>query len=336
MAVEVLQLLEEEREEVVLRIVVTGGAGFLGSHLVDRLIIDKHDVLVIDNLTTGRNKYLSSAMRCSGLPGRGTLHTVYCNIRTGRAYRAGNKFNPDRIYNLASPADPPDYKQRQINTLLTGSEGVHNMLHLAEVHGARFLQASTSEVYGNPMVNPQSETYNGNVDPVGPRSCYDESKRFAEALCTAYGVERGVEIRIARIFNTYGPRLDDGRMIPQFIRAAFDGRPIPVHAPGTQTRSLCYVSDMVEGLVRLMESDCEGPVNLGSQNERTVLEIAKEIAESGFFTGSEIEMMPNPCPQDPAVRCPDTFRARIELDWTPQVYWLEGIRRTIEWFKENW
>jgi dTDP-glucose 4,6-dehydratase len=309
-----------------MNVIVTGAAGFLGSHLVDRLLTDGHAVIGLDNLCTGdvaNLKHLRNHERfafhevdiCDGFEPRGAV---------------------DRIYNLASPASPADYHRMGLETLAVGSRGAGAMLDLATAAGARFLQASTSECYGDPLVHPQTEDYYGNVNPVGPRSVYDESKRFAEALTTAWHRYRGTDVRIARIFNTYGPRmrLDDGRVLPTFVAQALRGEPLTVFGDGSQTRSFCYVSDQVEGLVRLMESDAgPGPVNLGNPEEVTVLEFAREILA---LTGSESQVQFRELPQDdPLRRRPDISLAGRLLGWEPKVSRHEGLRRTLDHFRQT-
>jgi dTDP-glucose 4,6-dehydratase len=307
-----------------MNILVTGAAGFLGSHLVDRLLADGHVVVGLDNLCTGT---LANLQHLEGHE-RFSFHNV--DICDG--------FEPtvplDRIYNLASPASPADYHRLGLETLAVGSRGMQAMLDLARATGARLLQASTSECYGDPLVHPQTEDYFGNVNPVGPRSVYDESKRFAEALVTAYHRYHKTDVRIARIFNTYGPRmrLDDGRVLPSFVAQALCGEPLTVFGDGSQTRSFCYVSDLVDGLVRLMETDAGPyPVNLGNPEEVTVLEFAQEIME---LTGSTSKLEYRELPQDdPHRRRPDISRARRLLGWEPTVPRREGLRLTLEYFK---
>jgi len=309
-----------------MHIVVTGAAGFVGSHLVDRLLADGHTVVGLDNLSTGNPKNLE---HLKGNPGF-TFHQA--DICEG--FRLDGPL--DRLYNLASPASPIDYHKLGIETLDVGSRGVRAMLELALSHGARLLQASTSECYGDPLVHPQTESYYGNVNPVGPRSVYDESKRFAEALVTAYHRYRKLDVRIARIFNTYGPRmrLDDGRVLPAFVGQALRGEPLTVFGDGSQTRSFCYVSDLVAGLVALMESGAgPGPVNLGNPDEIAIIDFAREILA---LTGSASRIEHRDLPKDdPKLRCPDIARAREVLGWRPRVPRSEGLKRTLDYFMSS-
>ena len=307
-----------------MRILVTGAAGFLGSHLVDRLLADGHTVVGLDNLSTGSMKNLD---HLSGEK-RFTFHEVdIC-----RGYRLRGSL--DRLYNLASPASPIHYHRLGIETLDVGSQGVRAMCELALAKGARFLQSSTSECYGDPEVHPQPESYYGHVNPVGPRSVYDESKRFAEALITAYHRYRKLDVRLARIFNTYGPRmaLDDGRVLPAFVGQALRGEPLTVFGDGSQTRSFCYVSDLIEGFVRLMECETAGagPVNLGNPEEIAVIDFAREIIE---MTRSKSTIEHRELPKDdPKLRCPDITRARTLLGWEPRVQRKEGLQKTLNYF----
>ncbi|MCX7865843.1 MAG: SDR family oxidoreductase [Limisphaera sp.] len=305
--------------------VVTGAAGFLGSHLTDYLLAQGHRVIGIDNLITG------SVANIEHLAGEPRFRFI-CQDVTEYLFLAGPV---DYVWHFASPASPADYMNYPIQTLKVGSLGTHKALGLARHKGARFLLASTSEVYGDPEVHPQSEDYWGHVNPVGPRGCYDESKRFAEALTMAYQREHGLETRIVRIFNTYGPRmrLNDGRVVPNFITQALQGRPLTVFGDGSQTRSFCYVSDLIEGVYRLMLSDYGLPVNVGNPTELTVLEFAREILR---LTGSKSRIVFKPLPQDdPRQRRPDITRARQLLDWSPRVPLEEGLRRTIEDFRKR-
>ncbi len=312
-----------------MRILITGGAGFIGSHLCDRLLADGHEVIAMDNLSTG------SVDNIAHLAGHERFHFIKHNV-THYIYIAGPL---DAVLHLASLPSPVDYLNFPIQTLKVGALGTHNALGVALAKSARFLLASTSEVYGDPLVHPQPETYWGNVNPVGPRGVYDESKRFAEALTMAYHRHHGVETRIARIFNTYGPRmrLDDGRVVPNFICQALRGEPLTVYDAGFRTRSFCYVDDLVEGMVRLLFSDEAEPVNLGNPAEMTILEFAHKTLE---VTGSRSEILSvRPTDQrtqdDPKVRCPDITRAHQVLGWQPTVPLEEGLRRTAEYFRQR-
>ena len=308
-----------------MRIVVSGAAGFIGSHLCDRLVEEGHEVIALDNLLTGSRANLA---HLEGRPGfRFLLHDVCRPLELDSPV--------DAVLHLASPASPKDYLEHPIETLDAGSRGTREMLELARRSKALFLLASTSECYGDPEVHPQPETYWGHVNPVGPRSCYDEAKRFAEALTMAYHRAYGVRTRIARIFNTYGPRmkLEDGRVVPAFLDQALRGAPLTVYGDGSQTRSFCYVSDLIEGLRRLMDCDDPGPVNLGNPQEITVLEFARRILE---LTGSQSGIEFRPLPQDdPKRRRPDISKARRLLGWEPRVSLEEGLRLTIAWFRER-
>src|SRR6185295_2582798 len=306
-----------------MRILVTGGAGFLGSHLCEALLQRGDEVVCMDNLLTGSERNiqpLRSHPRFSFV-----RHDVTHHIDVGGALGG--------ILHFASPASPLDYLEHPIHTLKVGSLGTHNALGLAKDKKARILLASTSEVYGDPLVSPQKETYWGNVNPVGPRGVYDEAKRFAEAMTMAYHREHAVKARIVRIFNTYGPRMrpNDGRAIPNFINQALDGAPITIYGKGTQTRSFCYVDDEVEGLVRLLKSGYAGPVNIGNPVEYTLLELAREIVR---LTGSKSKLVYKPLPvDDPKVRRPDITLAKKLLKWTPKVGLEEGLIKTIAYFR---
>lgn len=308
-----------------MRIMVAGGAGFLGSHLCDRLLKDGHQVVAVDNLVTGSRDNIAHLDECQDF---GFLEQDVI-----RPFRFDGPL--DFILDLASPASPVDFARIPLEILLVGSYGVHNLLELAREKGAGFLLASTSEVYGDPQVHPQPEDYWGNVNPVGPRSVYDESKRYAEALTMAYQRYRGVDTRIVRIFNTYGPRmrLDDGRVVPALIDQALHGRPLTVFGDGSQTRSFCYVSDLVEGIRLSMVSREHRPVNLGNPGEMSILEFAWHIKK---HTGSQssIEHLPLP-DDDPKVRRPDISRAREFLGWEPRVGFEDGIKKTIDWFRNR-
>ena len=303
--------------------VVTGGAGFLGSHLVDLLLSKSHKVVVIDNLITG------SISNLDHLAGNTDLRFIQQDV-TEFLFLDGPV---DYIWHFASPASPIDYLEIPIQTLKVGSLGTHKALGLAREKGARFLLTSTSEIYGDPLVHPQTEEYWGNVNTIGPRGCYDESKRFAEAITMAYHRQHKIETRIVRIFNTYGPRmrLNDGRVVPAFVGQALRGEPLTIYGDGGQTRSFCYVSDLIEGIYRLMMSDCSLPVNIGNPHEMTVAEFAKEIIKA---TGAKSKLVYKPLPQDdPKQRRPDITRAKKILDWEPVVPLSEGIARTIEYFR---
>lgn len=304
---------------------VAGAAGFIGSHLCERLLEEGHAVTGLDNYLTGK------AVNLGNLLGRRGFELVEHDITQPLP-----ELPPaDVVMNLASPASPRDYMAFPVETLRTGSEGTRHLLEFAQRHGARFLLASTSECYGDPLEHPQRETYWGHVNPVGPRSCYDEAKRYAEALTMAFHRARGVRTNIARIFNTFGPRmkLDDGRVVPAFLSQALRGEPITVFGDGTQTRSFCYVSDLVDGLVRLSESDERMPVNLGNPLEMTMLEFAERIKA---LTGSKSEIVFLPLPEDdPQRRRPDIGKARAVLGWEPKVTLEDGLQRTVEYFSRE-
>lgn len=305
------------------RVVVTGGAGFLGSHLCTALVARGAEVVCLDNFLTGTPANVGHLM------GEPRFRLVRCDV-TDFIHVPGPV---DLVLHLASPASPVDYLQLQIHTLKVGSIGTGHALGLAKDKGARFVLASTSEVYGDPREHPQSEDYWGHVNPIGPRGVYDEAKRYAEALTTAYRATHGVDTAIARIFNTYGPRMrpHDGRAIPTFVRQALAGEPVTVSGDGSQTRSVCYVDDLVRGVLALADSDVPGPVNLGNPSERTVLRIAQDVIAACGST-SPVELVPRP-EDDPRVRRPDTSRARELLGWEPRVGWDEGLARTVEWFR---
>jgi dTDP-glucose 4,6-dehydratase len=305
-------------------ILVTGAAGFLGSHLCDTLLAEGHTVVGVDNLSTGNTanlQHLSSESRFRFLEQDITL-----------PFDAGRI---DYVFNLASPASPVDYARLGIETLQVGSAGTLNSLEIARRYGAGYLHASTSECYGDPEVHPQVETYWGNVNPIGPRSVYDEAKRFSEAAVMAYNRYHGVNTHLVRIFNTYGPRLQasDGRVISNFMIQALRGEPLTIYGDGSQTRSFCYVSDLIDGIVRLSRSEEHLPVNVGNPTEWTILECAKEILE---VTGSrsEIVRMPLP-PDDPARRRPDITKARTLLGWEPKISLREGLERSLEYFRSS-
>jgi dTDP-glucose 4,6-dehydratase len=303
--------------------VVTGGAGFLGSHLVDYLLQHGHKVVAVDNLVTG------SVDNIAHLAGNKDFKFIEQDVTEFLFL----DMPVDCVWHFASPASPLNYLELPIQTLKVGSLGTHKALGLAMNKSAKFLLASTSEVYGDPLVHPQIESYWGNVNPVGPRGCYDESKRFAEALTMAYHREHGVDTRIVRIFNTYGPRmgLDDGRVVPAFISQALKNRPLTVFGRGAQTRSFCYCSDLIEGIYRLMQSRTHDPVNIGNPAELTVLEFARDIISA---TGSRSKISYRPLPQDdPRQRRPDITRAKTLLGWEPRVPLKEGLVKTIAYFR---
>ena len=304
--------------------VVTGGAGFLGSHLCERLLAEGHRVVCVDNLITGK---LENIQQLDENP-------AFSFIRHDVTQPFEIESEVDNVLHFASPASPVDYLELPIQTLKVGSLGTHNTLGLAKVKSARYLLASTSEVYGDPLVHPQPESYWGNVNPVGPRGVYDEAKRFAEAMVMAYHRYHGLDTRIVRIFNTYGPRMRpmDGRVVPAFIQQALQGEPLTVFGDGRQTRSFCYVDDLIEGFWRLLNADTSDPVNLGNPREMTILEFAEEILE---ITGGESEISFQPLPiDDPKIRQPDITRAREVLGWEPQVALAEGLRHTVAYFRQ--
>ena len=304
-------------------IVVAGGAGFLGSHLCDRLIARGDSVVCVDDLSTGTRENVAHLMDVDGF-------TLVINDVSEKV-ELGSGAKVDAVCNLASPASPPAYLERPLQTLAVGSEGTRRLVELARDHEARFLMASTSEVYGDPEVHPQVESYRGNVDPTGPRSVYDEAKRFSETLTMAMHRTHGVDVGIARIFNTYGPRLalGDGRVVSNFIRQALRGEPLTVYGDGSQTRSLCYVGDEIDGLIALLDSSLTGPVNIGNPDERTVFELAQLVLElSGSDSPITFEALPT---DDPARRRPDITLAMSELGWRPTIDLRDGIARTIEY-----
>jgi dTDP-glucose 4,6-dehydratase len=301
---------------------VTGGAGFLGSHLCERLIAEGYLVVCVDNLSTGVRENVT---HLEGDPGFEYVHhdvTLPLQIEGWL----------DEVYHFACPASPKDFERIPVQILMAGSAGTHNVLDLALARDARFLLASSSEVYGDPLVHPQQEDYRGNVSTTGVRGAYDEAKRYAEALTTAYHRHRGLNAHIARIFNSYGPKTkpDDGRVVPNFISRALAGRPLTVYGDGTQTRSLQYVDDLVEGVYRLMQSDEGRPVNIGNPVEYTVREIAEMVIG---LSGSRSEIVYGPLPRDdPRRRCPDITRARETLGWEPRTPAIEGLEKTLAWF----
>ncbi len=308
-----------------MRAVITGGAGFLGSHLCDLMLEKGWEVLCLDNLVTGTESNVSHLLANPKF--RFVQQDVTRYIEVDGAV--------DAILNFASPASPPDYLKLPIQTMKVGALGTHNALGLALAKKAKFLQASTSECYGDPEVSPQPESYWGRVNPVGPRGVYDESKRFAEALTMAYHRYHGVDTRIVRIFNTYGPRmrLNDGRALPNFLYQALTGEPITVYGDGKQTRSFCYVSDLLDGIYRLLESDEHDPVNIGNPHEITILEFAERVRS---LVGSKEPIVFRPLPQDdPKQRCPDITKARRILNWEPKINLEEGLKRTYEYFRKK-
>jgi dTDP-glucose 4,6-dehydratase len=305
-----------------MRVLVTGGAGFIGSHLCEFLLDRGAEVVCLDNLLTGTTDNIDHL--------RSERFTFIKHDVTNYIYVAGHL---DYVLHFASPASPVDYQQLPIPTLKVGALGTHKALGLAKAKSARFLLASTSEVYGDPLVHPQREDYWGNVNPVGPRGVYDEAKRFAEAMTMAYHRYHGLDTRIVRIFNTYGERMrmNDGRAIPNFLRQALTGQPLSIYGDGSQTRSFCYVSDLVDGIWRLMQAPVHDPVNIGNPQEMTLLELAKRVQR---LTGSRSPIVFQPLPQDdPRVRQPDITRARTLLGWGPRVDVDEGLGKTIEWFR---
>lgn len=305
------------------RILVTGGAGFIGSHICERLLDDGHEVIAMDNLVSGRTENMESIFYDDRF-------MYYEHDVTTFIHVSGDL---DWVFHLASLASPVFYRNNPIKTLKVGALGTHKTLGLAKEKDAGYLFASTSEMYGDPEVNPQPENYWGNVDPYGARACYDESKRYGESLVRAYWNEHDLDVRVARIFNTYGPRMrsDDGRVVPTFVRQALAGDPLTVHGDGKQTRSFCYISDMIDGLLALQQADVQTPVNLGNDDERTILGLAELILE---VTGSDSKIIyESRPPQDPSVRRPDLSKARSELQWNPTVSLREGLERTVEYFE---
>ena len=315
-----------------MRILISGAAGFLGSHLCDRLIGDGHDVIGLDNFVTGRAENIAHLMGREGF-------TFYRHDVSNYIFVRGQI---EAVLHFASPASPNPqspsaYFNLPIQTMKAGALGTHNMLGVAKAHGARFLLASTSEIYGDPLVHPQVETYPGNVDPIGPRSVYDEAKRFAESLTMAYHRQHGVDTRIVRIFNTYGARMDlnDGRALPNMLKQALLGQALTVYGDGKQTRSFCYVDDLVEGIVRLLHSSEHLPVNIGNPDEMTLLEFASRINKA-VGNPAGITFVPEArSERDPQRRQPDITRAREKLNWEPKITLEDGLRRTIPYFKEQ-
>ncbi|MGJ3239831.1 MAG: UDP-glucuronic acid decarboxylase family protein [Anaerolineae bacterium] len=309
-----------------MRILVTGGAGFVGSHLVDRFLQEGHQVVAMDNLITGNIDNLQQHV------GNTSFEFIHHDV-SNYIHVPGEI---DGIFHFASPASPIDYLKYPIQTLKVGAMGTHNALGLAKAKGARFLLASTSEIYGDPLVHPQVESYAGNVDPIGPRGVYDEAKRYAEALVMAYHRTHDVETRIVRIFNTYGPRmrLDDGRVVPNFIGQALRGEPLTVYGDGSQTRCFQYVDDLVEGVYRLFHSDFSDPVNIGTRREISIAQFAEIVNDVSNNTGGIIYKESLRIEGDPQTRQPDTTRAYEVLGWEPKVELHDGLAKTIEYFRD--
>lgn len=309
-----------------MKALITGGAGFIGSHLCDFLLSQGWRVICLDNLLT------SDAANIQHLISNENFQFVRHDITESFSLDT----DIDYVFHLASPASPLDFQKLPIEILKAGSLGTFNALEIAKKKKARFLLASTSEVYGDPQQNPQTEEYWGNVNPVGPRSAYDEAKRFAEALTMAYHRRFGLDIKIVRIFNTYGPRMrkDDGRVVPTFITQALQGEPLPVFGDGSQTRSFCYISDLIEGIYKLALSELNSPINLGNPEEITILELARRIIQ---LAGSGSSLVHKPLPEgEPKVRRPDISKAQSLLGWQPQITLEEGLKRTIAWFRDTY
>jgi dTDP-glucose 4,6-dehydratase len=309
-----------------MRILISGGGGFLASHLTDRLLSQGHEVVGVDNFITGRPENIAHL--------KGNPKYTFVEADVIQPLKIDGPI--DRIYHMASPASPIGYVKHQVATLKVNSEGTWRLLEMAEAKKGRFLMASTSECYGDPAVHPQPESYWGNVNPIGMRSMYDEAKRFSEACTMAYHRERGVNTRIIRIFNTYGPRMDpvDGRVVITFIRQALHNEPLTVFGEGKQTRSLCYVSDLVEGINLVMESDYHEPINLGNPNELTIYDIAREVLALIPESKSKIVHQPMP-PDDPKIRRPDITRAKQILGWEPKVSRSEGLKKMIDFYRDS-
>jgi len=308
-----------------MNILVTGGSGFIGSHLCEALLAKKHNVICIDNFGSGDAKNIQHLLQNKNF--QFIKHNIIQPLQIDGKI--------DQIFHLASRASPIDYQQYPVETALSNSLGTHNMIKLALEKNATLLFSSTSEVYGDPAVHPQKENYWGNVNPIGIRSCYDESKRFAEALLMAYYREYKAKVKIIRIFNTYGPRMrkDDGRVIPNFITQALANKPITIYGNGKQTRSFCYVDDLVTGIIKMMDSDQLGPMNLGNPKENTMIEIANFIKK---IANSKSEIIFKPLPEDdPTRRCADISHAKKTLQWEPKVTLDDGLKKTVDWFRKN-
>ncbi|MCC7419551.1 MAG: SDR family oxidoreductase [Planctomycetaceae bacterium] len=305
-------------------ILVTGGAGFLGSHLCDRLIERGDEVICLDNFFTGRKQNIAHLLQHPRfeLVRHDIVHPIFLEV--------------DQVYNLACPASPEAYQENPIKTIKTSTVGMVNMLGLAKRCHARILHASTSEVYGDPQVHPQTEDYWGHVNPLGPRSCYDEGKRVAESLCMNYHIAHKLDVRIIRIFNTYGPRMDprDGRVISNFIMQALRGEPLTIYGDGKQTRSFCFCHDLIDGMIRLMDqNETVGPINIGNPVENTMIELAEKVLKE---TGSKSKLINLPLPKDdPKQRCPDITRAKTVLGWSPKVPLEEGLKHTVAYYREQ-
>ena len=309
------------------RVVVTGGAGFIGSHLCDKLIALGNDVVCVDNFLTGHHANIGHLLE--------NQHSNFALVKHNVSEHIHVEGNVDAVFHLASPASPNDYLKFPIQTLKVGSLGTHNALGLAKEKKARFLLASTSEVYGDPKIHPQHEEYWGHVNPIGPRGVYDEAKRFSEAMTMAYHRTHGLNVHIARIFNTYGPRMRiaDGRAIPAFISQAIRNEPISVFGDGKQTRSFCFITDLIDGLIKLMNSEIHEPVNLGNPSEMMMTDLAKKIID---LTGTQSKIQHEPLPvDDPKIRQPDIQKAKIYLDWEPVIALGEGLLATIDDFRER-
>ncbi len=313
-------------------ILITGGAGFLGSHLCKHFVEEGHNVATYDNLVTGRPDNLESVLGSSNFEIMKHDVTEYIDVNSASVFTGAG---PDRILHFASPASPEDYLEYPIKTLKVGSLGTHRALGVAKKYDSTFMLASTSEVYGDPLDHPQAEDYWGNVNPIGLRGVYDESKRFAEAMTMAYHRNHEVNTRIVRIFNTYGPRmrLQDGRVVPNFIKQALRGDPLTVYGDGSQTRSFCYVTDMIDGILRLLETEVNEPVNIGNPDEMTILSFAETVRD---VVSSDSGITHEPLPEDdPQRRQPDISRARDLLDWKPEVALEEGLEKTIPYFRSE-